>query len=62
MLAWTAGEIYYWLGAPDSGELPIPSLADVGYLALYPAAAVAVVLLMRDQISELRAQPVPGRR
>ena len=55
MLAWTAGEIYYWLGAPASGELPVPSLADVGYLALYPAAALAVVLLMRDQISELRA-------
>ena len=54
LLAWTAGEIYYWVGAPESGELPIPSLADLGYLALYPAAAVAVVLLLRDQISELR--------
>ena len=54
LLAWTAGEIYYWVGAPASGELPIPSLADVGYLALYPAAAIAVVLLLRDQVPELR--------
>ena len=54
MLAWTAGEIYYWVGAPASGELPVPSLADAGYLALYPAAFLAVVLLLRSQVHEVR--------
>ena len=42
LLAWTAGDIIYTL-RPD---LPVPSIADAGWLAFYPPATAAVILLM----------------
>ena len=41
LLAWTAGDVAYMLD-PD---LPVPSIADAGWLAFYPPAAAALVLL-----------------
>lgn len=50
LLAWTGGELYYTFAAPET----IPSLADVGYLAPYPAAYVGLVLLLRSQLASFR--------
>ena len=45
LLAWTGGDIIYSL-RPD---LPVPSIADVGWLAFYPPAAAAVILLITSR-------------
>ena len=43
LAAWVAADVYYALGgSPDS-----PSLADAGWLAIYPASYCAIVLLVR---------------
>jgi len=49
------GEIYYSLTWGDSGTPPIPSLADLFYLLYYPAAYVALVLLVRSRMERFRA-------
>ncbi|MGD9571427.1 MAG: diguanylate cyclase [Thermoleophilia bacterium] len=41
LLAWTAGDIAYTLDP----ELPVPSVADAGWLLFYPPAAAALALL-----------------
>ncbi len=41
LLAWTAGDVVYAVD-PD---LPVPSIADVGWLVFYPPAAAALVML-----------------
>lgn len=49
--AWTLGEMSWtWYDFTGSGEQPIPSLADVGYLAFMPLAAAALLVHpgMRD--------------
>src|SRR4051794_108520 len=50
-----AGEIYYSLAFGDSVNVPIPSLADLFYLLYYPAAYIALVLLVRRRIERFRA-------
>ncbi len=50
LLLWTCGEIYYTVAFGTADVVPIPSLADAGYLGLYPAAYVAMVLLLRSRI------------
>ncbi|HTI33640.1 MAG TPA: diguanylate cyclase [Miltoncostaea sp.] len=42
LLAWTAGDVIYTID-PD---LPVPSIADVGWLAFYPPLAAALVMLI----------------
>jgi signal transduction histidine kinase len=56
-----AGEIYYSLAMDSSGDLPSPSLADLGYLLCYPfvSAAVAVLVVAQSRIS-LRAVALDG--
>jgi diguanylate cyclase (GGDEF)-like protein len=49
------GEIYYSLTWGDSGTPPIPSLADLFYLLYYPAAYVALILLVRARMDRFRA-------
>jgi two-component system, cell cycle response regulator len=44
---WTAGEIYYSIAFAGSENVPIPSLADLGYLAFYPFAYASLILLVR---------------
>ena len=36
VLAWTAGDIYWTVALETVKNPPYPSLADVGYLGLYP--------------------------
>lgn len=52
---WTAGEIYYSLAFAGSETVPIPSLADVGYLAFYPFAYAALILLVRARFEAISA-------
>jgi diguanylate cyclase (GGDEF)-like protein len=49
------GEVYYSVAFGDSGNPPIPSLADLFYLLYYPAAYAAFVLLARRRIHGLSA-------
>ena len=49
------GEVYYTLAWGDSGNPPIPSLADLFYLLYYPAAYVGIVLLVRRRAERFSA-------
>ncbi|HUC00827.1 MAG TPA: diguanylate cyclase [Solirubrobacterales bacterium] len=55
LLAWTAGEIYYSAAFAGSESVPIPSLADAGYLAFYPLAYGALIVLLRKRIGSFPA-------
>ena len=50
-----AGEIYYSIAFGDSGNPPIPSLADLLYLLYYPCAYAALVLLVRRRVEHFSA-------
>ncbi len=49
-----AGEIYYSLAFGDTGNPPIPSLADAFYLLYYPAVSAGLLLLVKHRIGEFR--------
>jgi diguanylate cyclase (GGDEF)-like protein len=55
MAATTAGEIYWALRLAGLDEIPYPSPADPLYLAFYPFAYVALVLLVRTRVRDIRA-------
>lgn len=44
-----AGDTVYALAMDSSGNLPSPSLADVGYLLYYPLTMAALLILIRHQ-------------
>jgi diguanylate cyclase (GGDEF)-like protein len=50
-----AGEVYYSLAFGDSGNPPIPSVADLLYLLYYPCAYAALVLLVRGRMKRVSA-------
>lgn len=50
LLLYTGGEIYYAAVLAGQASVPIPSLADGGYLAFYPFAYAALVALLRARI------------
>jgi two-component system, cell cycle response regulator len=50
LLLYTGGEIYYAAVLAGQASVPIPSLADGGYLAFYPLAYAALVSLLRARI------------
>ncbi len=54
ILAWTAGEIYYAVALSHRDEVPIPSLADAGYLVFYPACYIALALLVKARMPGFR--------
>jgi diguanylate cyclase (GGDEF)-like protein len=57
LLAWAAADIYFATLPTDT----MPSLADVGWLALYPASYVAMGLLVRERaVSESRGPWLDG--
>jgi two-component system cell cycle response regulator len=49
LVCWTAGEIYFTAAYWTSSPVPVPSLADLGYLAVYPLAFAGLTLLLREQ-------------
>jgi two-component system, cell cycle response regulator len=50
LLVWTGGEIYYEAALAISGSVPIPSPADLGYLAFYPLTYAGLIVLLRERI------------
>ena len=50
MLLYTGGEIYYAAVLAGKASVPIPSPADGGYLAFYPLAYAALIVLLRARI------------
>jgi two-component system cell cycle response regulator len=50
LLLYTGGEIYYAAVLADQATVPIPSLADAGYLAFYPLAYAGLIVLLRARI------------
>ncbi len=50
LAAWTSGEIYYSVAFAGTETVPIPSLADAGYLLFYPLAYAALIVLLRERI------------
>jgi hypothetical protein len=50
LAAWTGGEIYYSAALAGAETVPIPSLADAGYLLFYPLAYAALIVLLRERI------------
>ena len=54
MLLWGLGDLYFVLAFWSSDEIPIPSPADYGYLAFYPLAYCAVVMLLRARVAGIQ--------
>ncbi len=54
-LAWSGGDLYFSLFLADDPEPPLPSVSDALYLSFYPAAYVALALLVRRHVRELHA-------
>jgi two-component system cell cycle response regulator len=50
--AWTAGDLHYTFVIGDALNPPFPSLGDAFYLAFYPAAFAALVLLLRARMPQ----------
>ena len=55
VLAWGIGNTVWTFTVADLPDPPYPSVADIGFLAVYPPAYVALVLLLRSRVRELRS-------
>src|SRR5262249_36475874 len=55
VLAWGIGNTVWTFTVAGLADPPYPSAADVGFLAFYPPAYVAIVLLLRSRIVEMRS-------
>ena len=55
MALWTAGFVVYTALYLDDAEPPFPSVSDAFYLAFYPFAYVAIVLLVRRSVARFHA-------
>ena len=47
MAGYSAADVYWLVALADAASPPYPSWADAGYISIYPAAYVALVLLLR---------------
>ena len=54
-IAWAVGDQYWSIMFADAEEIPIPSPADAGYVALYPLAYAGLILLARSGLRQLPA-------
>jgi diguanylate cyclase (GGDEF)-like protein len=52
---WVLGDLYFRVALWDLKVIPVPSPGDVGYLAFYPPAYAAIVLLVRARVASVRA-------
>ena len=52
---WALGDAYWRIALWDLEVAPVPSLADVGWIAFYPPAYAAIVLLVRARVESVRA-------
>jgi diguanylate cyclase (GGDEF)-like protein len=55
VLAWGIGDTIWTFTVAGMENPPFPSYADAGFLAVYPPAYVAIVLLLRSRAGRLRA-------
>ena len=55
LLSWTFGELCWTVAFNNFDTVPVPSVADAGYLLYYPAAFVTLVLLFRERVKEFRS-------
>src|ERR1700754_1343621 len=53
MFGFAAGDVYYTIALTGDRDAPYPSFADAGYLSIYPAAYVGLVLLLRARAARL---------
>jgi two-component system cell cycle response regulator len=53
LLGFIGADLYYTVALADLESPPYPSWADVGYLSIYPAAYVALVLLLRSRAGRI---------
>src|SRR4051812_30782200 len=53
LFGFAAGDLYFAIALSGQADPPYPSLADAGYLSIYPAAYVGLVLLLRARASRL---------
>jgi two-component system cell cycle response regulator len=51
IVVWTLGDVYWAAVLVDQDHIPVPSPADVGYLAFVPLTVAGIVLLIRARIS-----------
>ena len=50
LLGWALGDAIWTFSLSGDSEPPFPSLADVGYLSVYPLACAGLALLMRARL------------
>ena len=62
VLAWGLGLLYYTFFQWNLETIPVPSLADAGYLMIYPPVFVALLLLYRSRIRGRSARALDRRR
>ena len=55
LAVWTAGEIYYEVVLATRASVPVPSLADAGYLLFYPIAYAGLIVLVRRRLDAFSA-------
>jgi two-component system cell cycle response regulator len=55
LFAFFAGDVYYTAALENLAEPPFPSLADAGYLGIYPGAYIGLVLLLRARAGRITA-------
>jgi two-component system cell cycle response regulator len=53
LFGYAAGDLYWTIALQGDAEQPYPSFADAGYLSIYPAAYVGLVLLLRARAPRL---------
>jgi hypothetical protein len=52
---WALGDVYWRVALYNLEVAPLPSLADLGWLAFYPPAYAAIALLVRARVASVRA-------
>ncbi len=53
LLAWSLGDLVLAAESPGGVAPPVPSLADLFYIAFYPPTYIAVVMFMRGEVRRL---------
>jgi two-component system cell cycle response regulator len=53
--AWGVGDTIWTFTVANDPNPPFPSIADIGFLAVYPPAYIAIVLLLRSRAGALRS-------
>jgi two-component system, cell cycle response regulator len=55
LLSWSLGEVYYTAVLWTASTIPVPSPADIGYLAMYPFAFAGLIVLLRTRARHVSA-------